>query len=234
MTVSALSSLMKRGVMRLSTMLDCWKNSCQGRDGRADDGDDEQHRGGRDPALYPGKHEVPSDRREVRVGEKEHRHLDNAEGDEREHCSFPGRKLPDAMITTSRTAAVGTAMYLNVLPQEHFAVTPLEASKVNLRLGQNDLILPQGRHPCDGDIDPQSADLGDQTSDQRIFAPPQPDDHVVELADPLATRGAQLAVQQHGDEPEPQIQPPCTSSDYGRSVIRSWRRLGGPRRPTRL
>jgi len=80
---------MKRGVMRLSMMLDCWKNSCHRGDGGADDGDDQQDRVGADAAADAGQHEVVGGAAPVGVGQQQHRDLQQGDGEEDEHCPFP-------------------------------------------------------------------------------------------------------------------------------------------------
>src|ERR1700676_1099434 len=105
---------MKRGVMRLSTTLDCWKNSCQG------------------ATVVPTIAMISSTAPEVTPPEMLGTTNDLAESP---HCGCDissigicsrvmamntniarsqRRKLPVAMIAISATAAVGTTMYLEM------------------------------------------------------------------------------------------------------------------------
>ncbi len=105
---------MKRGVIRLSTMLDCWKNSCQGATvvptmammsrTAADD----------TPPLIPGTTKlrpiVPQwgwDRKNMGIWRRLMAMNTNIARSHR-------RKLPLAMMATRATAATGTATYSEI------------------------------------------------------------------------------------------------------------------------
>jgi hypothetical protein len=87
-------------------LLGCWKNSCQGGDGRADDGHDEQDRRVAHPALH-ARDQAGEDRAGCGVGEKEAGDDDEA-GTHGEEHEAQWRNLPVALNEKSNRASAGT------------------------------------------------------------------------------------------------------------------------------
>ena len=93
---------------------------------------------------------------------------------------------------------VDEAVAQDVLSQQDFAVSPLEAAQVDLGLGEGDARVAQLGDPVDVHEHPATTDLGHEPYHHRVVTPAQPDDDVVDLADTLTGRREQLAAQESG------------------------------------